>query len=232
LIEPIAWSRIRKASNARGVGTHPEKLRCLDGPLPADYAACTAAATPKPYLRRRALGKGMMIPSQGRGAHWILLLSAWSCLAVLHRRLGQSAGGVGRLERGNSDLNSIWPEPEIVAWVIVKQLWSPWSWTDGQSRSESDSKYAQEALMVGVRSERARARARNLLATVYPIPRDAEFYRLRELAVEYIQEAERLEREQKGGMTESDELISAALDDVARNYFARALDRSQRKQAG
>jgi hypothetical protein len=86
--------------------------------------------------------------------------------------------------------------------------------------------------MVGVRSERARARARNLLATVYPIPRDAEFYRLRELAVEYIQEAERLEREQKGSMTESDELISAALDDVARNYFARALDRSQRKQAG
>jgi hypothetical protein len=94
------------------------------------------------------------------------------------------------------------------------------------------AKYAQEALMVSVRSDRARARARNLLATVYPIPRDAEFYRLRELAVEYIEEAERLEREQKGGMTESDELISAALDDVARNYFARALDRSQKKRAG
>jgi hypothetical protein len=86
--------------------------------------------------------------------------------------------------------------------------------------------------MVSVRSDRARARARNLLATVYPIPRDAEFYRLRELAVEYIEEAERLEREQKGGMTESDELISAALDDIARNYFARALDRSQKKRAG
>jgi hypothetical protein len=85
--------------------------------------------------------------------------------------------------------------------------------------------------MVGVRSDRARARARNLLATVYPVPSDAEFYRLRELAVEYIQEAERLEREQKGDETESDELISAALDDVARNYFARALVHSQRKRA-
>lgn len=86
--------------------------------------------------------------------------------------------------------------------------------------------------MVSVRSDRARARARNLLATVYPIPSDAEFYRLRELALEYIQEAERLDREQKDGMTESDELISAALDDVARNYFARALARSRKKRAG
>jgi hypothetical protein len=85
--------------------------------------------------------------------------------------------------------------------------------------------------MVGVRSDRARARARNLLATVYPVPNDTEFYRLRELAVEYIQEAERLEREQKGDVSESDELISAALDDVARNYFAHALVHSQRKRA-
>jgi hypothetical protein len=86
--------------------------------------------------------------------------------------------------------------------------------------------------MVGVRSDRARARARNLLATVYPVPNDAEFHRLRELAVEYIQEAERLEQEHKGSVTESDELISAALDDVARNYFARALAQSQRKRTG
>jgi len=31
LIEPIGYPQ--GALNARGVGTHPEKLRCLDGPL-------------------------------------------------------------------------------------------------------------------------------------------------------------------------------------------------------
>jgi hypothetical protein len=91
----------------------------------------------------------------------------------------------------------------------------------------TEKEKAQEALMVGVRSDRARVRARNLLATVYPVPNDAELYRLRQLAVEYIQEAERLEREQKGSVSKSDELISAALDNVARNYFARALARSR-----
>ena len=40
--------------------------------------------------------------------------------------------------------------------------------------------------MVGMRSDPARERVRNLLATVYPIPDDAEYHRLRELAVEYI----------------------------------------------
>jgi hypothetical protein len=84
----------------------------------------------------------------------------------------------------------------------------------------------KEALMPGIRSDRARARARNLLATVYPIPDDAEFHRLRELAVDYIQEAERLEAERKGRVIESDEMISAALDAVARDYFARALLRA------
>ena len=44
--------------------------------------------------------------------------------------------------------------------------------------------------MVGLRNDRARARARNLLETFYPAPDDAEFQRLRELAVDYIQEAE------------------------------------------
>src|SRR5260370_39465619 len=84
----------------------------------------------------------------------------------------------------------------------------------------------QEALMPGTRSDRARARARDLLATLYPIPDDAEFHRLRELAVDYIQEAERLEAERKGRVLESDEMISAALDAVARGYFARALLRA------
>src|SRR6266480_1036060 len=82
--------------------------------------------------------------------------------------------------------------------------------------------------MPGTRSDRARARARNLLATLYPdpAPDDPEFHRLRELAVDYIQEAERLEAERKGRVLESDEMISAALDAVARDYFARALLRA------
>jgi hypothetical protein len=84
----------------------------------------------------------------------------------------------------------------------------------------------KEALMAGMRSDRARARARDLLATVYRIPDDAELQRLRELAVDYIQEAERLEAESRGRVLESDELISAALDAVARDYFARALLRA------
>jgi hypothetical protein len=77
--------------------------------------------------------------------------------------------------------------------------------------------------MAGLRSERARDRARDLLATVYPIPEDAEVRRLRELAIDYIQEAERLEAENRGRAAESEELISAALDAVARDYFERAL---------
>ncbi len=58
--------------------------------------------------------------------------------------------------------------------------------------------------MPGTRSDRARTRARDLLATVYPVPDDAEFHRLRELALDYIQEAERLEAERKGRVLESD----------------------------
>jgi hypothetical protein len=78
--------------------------------------------------------------------------------------------------------------------------------------------------MVGMRSDRARAR--NLLATVYPVPNDTEFRRLRELAIDYIQEAERIEAENRGRELEFDEVISAALDAVARDYFARALLRT------
>jgi hypothetical protein len=80
--------------------------------------------------------------------------------------------------------------------------------------------------MVGMRSDRARTRARDLLATVYPVPDDVEFQRLRELAVDYIREAERLEAASRGREVESDELISAALDAVARDYFSRALLRA------
>jgi hypothetical protein len=80
--------------------------------------------------------------------------------------------------------------------------------------------------MAGMRNDRARARARDLLATVYPIPDNVEFNRLRELASDYIQQAERREAEQRGRTPETDELISAALDAVARDYFARSLLRS------
>jgi hypothetical protein len=80
--------------------------------------------------------------------------------------------------------------------------------------------------MAGIKSERARDRARDLLATVYPVPDDVEFRRLRELAIDYVREAERLEAEKKGCAVESDELISAALDAVARDYFKRALLRA------
>ena len=80
--------------------------------------------------------------------------------------------------------------------------------------------------MAGLRSERARGHARDLLATVYPIPEDAEVRRLRQLAIDYIQEAEQLEAENSGRAAESEELISAALDAVARDYFKRALLRA------
>jgi len=76
--------------------------------------------------------------------------------------------------------------------------------------------------MDGSRSERARARARHLLAQIAPLPNDTEVQRLRELSMDYIREAERLELK---GVTarESSEQISAALDAIARDYFVRAL---------
>src|SRR5438477_5891566 len=93
--------------------------------------------------------------------------------------------------------------------------------------SQGGYRRIQEALMVRMRSDRARDRARDLLATYYPVPDDAESQRLRELSVQYIQEAERIEAENKGHVAESDELISAALDAVARDYFARTVIRAK-----
>jgi hypothetical protein len=86
--------------------------------------------------------------------------------------------------------------------------------------------------MVGMGSDRARARARNRLATIYPLPDDPELHRLRELAVDYIREAERLEAAHKGRKAEFNELISAALDAVARDYFARAIARAKSQGKG
>jgi hypothetical protein len=86
--------------------------------------------------------------------------------------------------------------------------------------------------MAVMRSERARARARNLLTSAYPIPDDAELRGLRELATNYTREAERLETEHRGRVAESEELISAALDAVARDYFKRALLRAKSRGHG
>jgi hypothetical protein len=85
---------------------------------------------------------------------------------------------------------------------------------------------SREPPMVGVRNDRARARARDLLATVYPVPDDAESRRLRQLAIDYIQEAGRLETADSGRVIESDELVAAALDGIARDFFTRALLRA------
>lgn len=79
--------------------------------------------------------------------------------------------------------------------------------------------------MVATRSDRARAR--DLLATTYPLPDDAEVHRLREFAADYIREAERQKAGHSGQAAECDELISAALDAVARDYFARAVARAR-----
>jgi len=84
--------------------------------------------------------------------------------------------------------------------------------------------------MVGMRSDRARARARHLLATVYPIPDDAEYSRLRELAIDYIREAERIDAANRSDAAEPDELISAALDTVTRDFFARTLARATQQK--
>jgi hypothetical protein len=85
--------------------------------------------------------------------------------------------------------------------------------------------------MARMRNDRARARARDLLATAYPVPDHAELHRLRELAIGYLQEAERLEAENKGRSAEPDEAIAAALEAIARDYFARALVRSVSRKA-
>jgi len=86
--------------------------------------------------------------------------------------------------------------------------------------------------MAGMRGDdRARARSRYLLATIYPVPDDEELHRLRKLAVDYLQEAERLETEEKGRVAEPEEMISAALDGLARHYFARALAQAKSSRA-
>ena len=71
--------------------------------------------------------------------------------------------------------------------------------------------------MTGVRSQRALARAQQILALAQPPPHDADAARLRELASRYIDEAER--REEIARM-----LSGAAITDEARAQASRLLD--------
>jgi hypothetical protein len=66
------------------------------------------------------------------------------------------------------------------------------------------------------------------LAQIAPLPDDAEVQRLRELSMDYIREAERIEND---GVTrvESSEQISAGLDAIARYFFARAVRKEQQR---
>jgi hypothetical protein len=72
--------------------------------------------------------------------------------------------------------------------------------------------------MDGSRNDRARSRARHLLAQIAPLPDDAQVRRLRELSMDYIREAERSEKE--GVTQEPSEHITAALDAMA-SFLAR-----------
>ena len=83
--------------------------------------------------------------------------------------------------------------------------------------------------MDGSRGERGRARARHLLAQIAPLPDDTEVQRLRELSMNYIREAERLERK-RVTTREPGEQISAALDAIACDFFARALQKMSKRQ--
>ena len=72
-----------------------------------------------------------------------------------------------------------------------------------------------------------RARAQQLLAEIAPLPDDSELQRLRELSLNYIREAERAEGNPVSTREESEQ-ISAALDAIARDFFARALQNKSR----
>jgi hypothetical protein len=77
--------------------------------------------------------------------------------------------------------------------------------------------------MARVRSEHGRESARDSVRKVYPVP--DEFHRLREPAIDDTQ-AEQLKAGSSGHLVKSGELISAALDAVARDCFRRAVLRA------
>jgi hypothetical protein len=84
----------------------------------------------------------------------------------------------------------------------------------------------EEALLAELRSDHARARAMDLLAMADPVANDEQSCRLRELAIRYLEVAQQLEDEENGQgnrSAEPSEMISAALDAVARDYFSHML---------
>ena len=83
--------------------------------------------------------------------------------------------------------------------------------------------------MTGVPNQRALQRAQQILALAQPLPQDVNATELRELASRYIDEAERRERE-GGQAVESEELVSAALDNIAKDYFAWAVRKAREQQ--
>ena len=83
--------------------------------------------------------------------------------------------------------------------------------------------------MDGSRGDRARARAQQLLAEIAPLPDDSQLQRLRELSLNYIREAERVEGNPVSTREDSEQ-ISAALDAIARDFFAQALQSKSRSQ--
>jgi hypothetical protein len=86
--------------------------------------------------------------------------------------------------------------------------------------------------MSGLKRDRARERARDLLATYFPAPDGADALPLRALVTDYFQTAERQEAEARGHAVESDELISAAFDALARDFFKRSMLRAVSRKHG
>jgi hypothetical protein len=85
--------------------------------------------------------------------------------------------------------------------------------------------------MARMRNDRARAHARDLLAAAYPVPDNDELHRLRELAINYLREAARLETENNGRAAELEETIATVFDAIARDYFAHTLARSMSRKS-
>jgi hypothetical protein len=76
----------------------------------------------------------------------------------------------------------------------------------------------------------------DLLAMADPVADDEESRRMRELAMKYLEVAERLAADERDRAAEPGEMISATLDAVAREYFSRttrrAVSRNKPKRDG
>ena len=80
--------------------------------------------------------------------------------------------------------------------------------------------------MADLKSDHARARAMDLLTMARPFAGDEQSRQLRELAVRYLEVAERPDTQEHSDTVESLETVSEALDAVASDYFSHALRRA------